>query len=346
MLLLLWVSSAGLVATSLLVMVGLVARRAVLVRAGETRAGRRKELTLHLLSAFEGPASELDGLNQVQRDRDLLADIGVEFLELVRGDDRARYAEVLSRLGVDETLLTRARRVSGTRRASAAEALAAFPSPRVVSALHRLLGDRDAETRMSAAIALVEMGRAPKLRDLLDQLGREIGQSRRILQLVEQVARTEPEAALSLALDASAEVVHRLAVIEVLGNLRDQSAARPLAELAQVAEPELGAVCVRALGAIGHPVASGVVAATLDHADWHLRAAAAEAAGRIGIVQTVERLGELLDDPNWWVRFRAGEALMALGRSGRARLTALATGATDRAARTAALILAEGEVVE
>ena len=335
----LWFATAGLLSLSLFVIVVLTVRRVVLDASGAKRKALRKRL-IHRLLPLLSDSSAVGDLSEFMADKHLLAEVGCELLDLVRGEERQRYAEVLTRIGVKAALLERLKSGQSTQRMYAAEALAAFPGADAADWVPRLLRDRDPEVRLAGAVAALTQGTCVDLKQILRDLGSGASNSRRLVQLFEGAARRRPEAVLDVAVDPKMDRWHRTAAIEALGTLREMSAAQPLLQLAAHAS-ELQAVSIQALGAIGHPVARDVVAAGLYSGDWEVRAASAEAAGKIGLTKTIGRLGELLDDSNWWVRLRAGNALIANGTLGEHELIILAQNTETRAGRTAALILAE-----
>lgn len=335
----LWIITVGLLSASLVVIVILALRRVVLDVSRTKRRRRRKVLVQHLLPMLSSSGTE-DMLPELLKDPSLLAEVGCELLELVRGAERERYAEVLSRIGVKDALLKRLEHGRHDRRINAAEALAAFSGVDAVTTMRRLLKDRDPEVRLAGAVASIAQDGDTDLKQLLRDLGSGSSNSRRLVQLFETAAHQRPETVLEIASDLEADLWHRMAAIEALGNRRVLNAAQPLLQIAKNT-PELRSTSIQALGTIGHPIAKNLIEDGLSSDDWEVRAAAAEAAGKIGLTHMVGRLCDLLDDESWWVRLRAGKSLTAIGAEGMHALTAMAGNTATRAGRTAALLLAE-----
>jgi HEAT repeat protein len=229
-------------------------------------------------------------------------------------------------------------------RLAAAEALADFGDDQSIERLRDALDDRNADVRLSAALALAASGEAPPVRTLIEKLG--IGSTEHSLLIVglfRDIAGDRPGEIRELVEDPDAHPAVKVAAIDALSNSGDYSLVPLISDLAMKADPcgeELPRY-LRALGDFGHPAAAKAVEHGLESQAWWARAAAAQAAGRIGLAGAAERLVALLDDPQWWVRFRAAEALVAVGEEGRRLLRETARGDSQLAATAARLTLAE-----
>ena len=334
----LWLLSLGIAAAALLIMAGLLAARLLLGRLGSAREAERKRLIPLLL----GTGSE-GKLGRSGRG-DPLASLLVEMIQLVRGSDRERFVETATRLGVPARLRHDLNSGSPRVRLAAAEALAEFGDEASVERLEAALGDSNGDVRLSAALSLASLGRAPPARILVDRLG--IGTSENSLltvALMRDLAAQRPDEVKALVLDDSVPTGAKAAAIEALSSSADYSLVPVIATLAATAGPDDPALprYLKALGEFAHPAAERAVRRCLGSPSWEVRAAAAEAAGRIALAALAPHLAQLLSDPEWWVRFRAGEALSRLGEPGAALLREAAAAAPGPARQAAALTLAE-----
>jgi HEAT repeat protein len=336
----LWLVSLGLALAALLIMISLIVGRGIAGRRNRSREDERRRLIPLLLSAGPSRQANEDAL----RAPDLLTDLSVDLIQLVRGEDKANLVASAARLGVPQRLLERLRSGTPRVRVTAAEALAAFPNEKCVEALVEALDDPNADVRLTAAISLAEIDRAPPAALLIDRLG--IGTSENsmlIVSLFEEIARTRSEEIKALIVHPSYPSAVKAAAIDALSLSGDYSLVPIISDLALASDPadeELPRF-LRALGGFAHPAGGPAVRHCLASPVWWVRAAAAEAAGRIGLLDTALRLAELLGDADWWVRFRAGEALVHLGEPGRRLLGEVARCGSEEARLAAALTLGE-----
>jgi HEAT repeat protein len=334
----LWFISLGIAGVALLIMIGLVLARLVLSWTGRARAEEKRRLVPLLLGS--APTGQLRGAIS----GDLLANLLVELIQLVRGSDRDRFVEAATRLGVPERLRHLLNSGSSRVRLAASEALAEFPDEKSVERLHAALRDRSSDVRLSAALALASLGKTPPAKELVSLLG--IGTSENSLLTVglfRDIAAQRPQEIRALILDDSAPAGAKAAAIEALSASADYSLVPLIASLALSSESDDPALprYVRALGAFGHPAGEKAVKRGLSSPSWEVRAAAAEAAGKIGLVSLGLHLRELLADPEWWVRFRAGEALARMGADGAGLLREAAQHAPEPGRTAASLTMRE-----
>lgn len=339
----LWAVSVGLAGVALLIMCGLIFARLLAHRRDGALAARRRILIPLLL----GDASDETVRAAVAPGSPILNDLAIELIQLVRGEERARFVATSTRLGVTDQLRRTLARASVRARMVAAETLAHFPDPLTTDALEAALEDKSADVRFAAALSLASSDRAPDARRLVNLLGlgtRE--QSMLIVALFQEISRTRPGEIHALIDDAQCPPTVKVAAIEALAASGDYSLVPSIVALALAADPageELPRY-LRALGAFQHPAAAPAIVRWLGAPTSWVRSAAAEAAGRVGLVGTADTLIVLLDDPDWWVRFRAGEALVRLGESGRRLLVECSHGGTELARSAAHLTLAEHAV--
>ena len=334
-----WVVSWSVCGVAMAIVVGLVIYSSWAKGRAAARSLKREHYVALLKAGAEAP--EVDAT--VPAD-DVLTDLAVELLELVRGDEKARFAERMTRVGTVARLHKRLRRGNVRSRVLAAAALANFNDEETQNALIGALDDRNPRVRRVAALSLAAMGRSPAPKEVIRQL--RVGEheaSPLILMLMVGLAQSDVESVRSLLLDSDTSEDLKAVVAAALALCHDVAAAPAIAVLAMYADPEASELprYLGALGDIEHPAGSPAVLHWLNASSAHVRAAAARAAGRIGVEAALDMLEQLLGDPDWWVRFQAAHSLLRLGEEGRRRLNIAAARTDEPARETASLTLAE-----
>ncbi len=334
----LWWVALAIAGAALLITLGLILARLVFGWTGRAREAERRRLIPILLGSR--PPTRLGRSAR----GDLLAELSIELIQLVRGSDRERFVDAATRMGIPERLRHQLDSGSPRVRLAAAEALAEFADPASVDRLTAALRDSNADVRLSAALSLASAGKAPPARALVDLLG--IGTSENsllIVSLFRDIAAAKPDEIRALILDATVPSGAKAAAIEALSASGDYSLVPLVTTLAVTCDAADEALprYLAALGDFAHPAAEPAVRRGLGSPNWEVRAAAAEAAGRIGLVRLGAHLRELLGDREWWVRFRAGEALARMGEEGAALLRGTAASAAEPARTAAVLTMAE-----
>jgi HEAT repeat protein len=336
----LWLTSLLLAGAALLIMIGLIVGRFIGSRRQRIRLEERKRLLPLLLAGDE----TAEGLARAKVSTDLLADLAVELIQMVRGEDRNRLVAAAARAGVPRRLLLRLNSRSSRVRMAAAEALAEFRFRETVDALVKALGDGNDDVRLAAAMSLAAMEQAPSAQRLVDTLGiGSVETSLLTVGLFEEIAASRPHEIRALIENPRSPGLVKAAAIDSLSASGDYSLVPLITRLAVEADADAEELprYLRSLGRFGHPAAAAAVERALGADVAEVRAAACEAAGKIALVETAGRLAELLGDEDWWVRFRAGEALSRLGAPGRALLIEVARGGEPIASQAAELTLAE-----
>jgi HEAT repeat protein len=334
----LWLVSLVIAGAALLIMFGLILSRLVLGWTGRAREAERRRLVPLLLGA------DAQGTLGRAGRGDLLVDLSVELIQLVRGSDRDRFVETATRMGVPARLRHHLGSGSARVRLAAAEALAEFADERSIERLHAALRDPNADVRLSAALSLASVGKAPPARELVDLLA--IGtreNSLLVVALFRDIGAQRPDEIKALVLDADVPAGAKAAAIEALAASGDYTLVPIITTLASTAATDDAALprYLHSLGDFGHPAAEPAVRRGLSSPSWEVRAAAAESAGRIGLFTLAPQLQQLLGNESWWVRFRAGEALARMGEEGAFRLHESAASGPPLARTAAALTLAE-----
>ena len=334
---LVWAISWSLCGLAVLDLIGLMIHRSLANRRGVARELERARYIELLKSNAEGAAGRTEPAD------DVLTDIAVEILELLRGDAKRTFAGRVTRAGVTGKLHDRLRRGSVRVRILAAAALANFADEESEAALTAALHDRNREVRLAAAHSLAVGGRGPGLVDVARILGIN-GQdgSLRTVMLLAEVAKTRIDDVRSLLSDPrSPPGVKSLSAVVLAKHGDLASIPRVIALASDASEASELTRYLEAIGEFGHPAGSPVVLPGLESPIAEVRAAAARAAGQIGMASALAGLERLLADTDWWVRFHAARALLRLGEEGTARLLNAARRSVEPAGETARRTLAE-----
>jgi HEAT repeat protein len=336
---LLWTASLLLAGIALAGMLVLIMARLLIVRRARQRREERRRLVPLLIGSDETDEAALTGVH-----RDVIAEVTLELIDMVRGEERAAFLSKADALGVPKQLIRRLKWGSRRARVLAAQGLSQFDQLQSRDALQQALEDRSSDVRLAAALALGASSQPPAVSELISKLALgTIEASLTAISLFRQIAETRPDEVRALVLDDACSTSLRLLALEALATTGDFSLVPVITELALAAEDGSEALprYLHALGKLGHPAARLAVLRGLGSRSMAARAAAAGAAGRILLCESADRLTELLDDPEWWVRFRSAESLILLGEPGIARLQEVTRSGAERARAAASTVLAE-----
>ena len=341
MLAFIWMLSLVLSLTSIVAMVALVLRRAVIERQhGDDKALRQKLQLALIRFTQDGDRTALDaGIAHLPRH--VMVEAGFELLSLLRGEERRAIERVFAEIGLPDHVRRQLARAHEADRIFACEVLEAFAEPPTIVALVAALNDRSGDVRVAAGISLTRMGALPPLDAVLAKIGPRGQRSRRLIELFQNFPADRASELSDYALDEAGAPLVRAAAIDALSATGEYSLLPVFDRCARDPVPEIAAAAVRALGRIAHPASALTISTALSSPEWQIRAEAAEAVGRIGAGATIEQLTGLIEDGEWSVRFEAGKSLRGLGAAGLAALTTIAAGVPSRGQRTASLVLAE-----
>ncbi len=334
-----WIVSWSVCGLAVAILAGLVAYASWAKRRAADRSLKRDHYIELLKAGSQGP----EGNAAVAAD-DTLTDLAVELLELVRGEEKAKFAERMARAGTVARLHQRLRRGNVRDRILSAAALANFEDQETQAALTEALDDRNPRVGRVAALSLAAAGMAPEPKEVIRRL--RIGEhqaSLLIVMLLVEMAKSNVESVRLLLLDSDTPSDLKAAAADALALCRDVDAVLAITELAMKAEPGASEIprYLAALAYIEHPAGTPAVLHWINSPSVQVRAAAAHAAGRIGIEPAIDKLEDLLGDSDWWVRFQAAQALLRFGELGEGRLRRAASRNREPARETATLTLAE-----
>jgi HEAT repeat protein len=303
---------AGLAAVNVLLVLLIVAIRAVMVRRRNRIARLREPVELSLADFLAGGPDP--AVPTTRDERAVMLDIALAALADLRGGERARLAGYLERYGYGADAVAALQSRSRIKRQRAAETLASLAGPAVVPALTASLADRDPLVRTACARTLAETGGEDLVPRIVDTARRdELTTPGAGAAVVLALGRHRPGALAALLSPREPPQV-RLIAVRIAGELRlsehaalllealdgpDRLAAEAAAGLGRIGEvravgplsalaldedraPEARAAAVTGLGAIGDPAATGVAERLLGSGDWRLMDAAARALGQLG----------------------------------------------------------------
>lgn len=341
-LLFIWAAALWLALAALLWMGALVGLRLAHERRMTRLAVDRRAVEKILVGVMLGRGEATQQLAPYAGRARLLAEVALDFLSLVRGQDRERVVAAMREAGIDATLRRRLQRGSLAGRLAAMEALAVFPGPDTEAALRNAADDRQPRARLAALRSLWTVGGGITLDRVIDDLKRgALERSGLLADFLRALVAADPDAALRACERPDLTPAVWVLLLEALGEAGDYRALAPMMRQAAASEPEVRATAVLALGRLRHPAAAPALQAALSDRSWRVRAAASEAAGAARLVSLAEPLTQRLSDGAWRVRFQAAKALVELGPAGLRLLQQAVNSPLETARRAATLALAE-----
>ena len=308
---------------------------------------RRREIEPAVLAYAHGEAaSVLPGLGgQVRfRDRNVVEQVLLEFIQRVRGIERDRLGRAFDELGYVDSNLEQLRSARWWFRAEAAEKLGLSGARRATEHLASALRDDEPEVRIRAATALGKVGGRASVVPLIGALNEPNRWSTiRIADILTDMG-TEVVRELIAAWD-DLSPTGRLAAIDIFGRIRLLDAVPWLRERLADGQADIRARAAHALGAIAEPGSARSLQEILNDPEWPVRAMAAKALGRIRDRDSIPILARSLRDPEWWVRANAAESLRLMGPDGIEALIGMLDDGDNYARHQAVLMLGEaGEI--
>ncbi|HWI66229.1 MAG TPA: HEAT repeat domain-containing protein [Symbiobacteriaceae bacterium] len=278
------------------------------------RRERYEELVVDLLV---GDLEPLDLLRQVRRaDRLLVEDLLLEYAAKFASDMRQRMAPLFQGIGAVARNRRRTRSWFWWRRADAARRLGLMAEEQISRSLRLLLQDRQAEVRIAAARALIELGSSQWLDDVIWRLNEPDTVSR--LRVADVVLEAGAAAVPGLIRFVRQEANPRSAVvaIDMLGDLRAVEAEPVIMAAAGSEYVELRAAACRALGRLETPEALELLCSALQDRAWEVRNQAVRALGAIGDAQAAPFIVPMLHHDEIWGVYRSALALAAMPPEG------------------------------
>jgi len=338
---LIWVTALSLVAGALGWMSLLILARLIHTRQTARRASDRKLVEQGLMDLVRGANATKPLAPYVGR-ADLMAEVVLEFLAVVRGADRDQVLAALRRMGVDATLRDQLGHGSMASQLACIDALAVFPSVFTERSLRQTAAAAPPRLRLAALRSLWLSGIAVELDSVLaDWKAGALRHSGLLEEFVRELVCAAPEAGLQAIRRTDLSGPMLMTLIDGVGEAGDYAALDKLMELAAGSDVSVRTAALHALGRLRHPAGGRAVAAALRDPDWRVRQAACKAAGDIGLADLSEALAARLADVVWTVRFQAAAALAGGGPAGLQVLRDVAAAGSGPASAAAALALAE-----
>ncbi len=285
------------------------------MRRGRRRRRRRVQAARWmpvLLDVLAGEASP-EALHALVHRGERLRFVGflAAFARRVRGSERARVC-ALARPYLP-ALVARTRHRDGAVRARAIDTLALL-GPEYEGVAVAALDDPDPEVGAIAARALARREHAAAAPRVLDRLELFQGWDRTFVAgMLAAIGPSTVEPLRALLQDRARAPRLRAAAADALAELSDLNAADLAGQvLAETADRDLAAGCLRLLARVGVARHAVAARARLGDPDALLRAQAAVALGYLGEPTDADALEARLADSDPWVALRAGEALRRL----------------------------------
>lgn len=348
MLALIWWLSAALAILAIVWMAWLILARLMDERAQARRHQGRQQLQGAFMAIVRGQADiRRIGAGSARlaaaRNPDLIAEVLLEFLSLVKGPERERLLLALRACGLEVVLLRYLPQAAATEHYACVEALVAFPSDATVMALRRIaMSGASIDFRATAFRTLIALGHPPSLAELLGNMGGDNArQGGSFLDVVRKIGISDLEGAVAALSDPQLPGLVQAVLIEAIAAHREYQIIPLLdAKAADEVEP-VRVAAIRAMGMLRHPACWPFIERALTDPSAEVRAVACKTAGLSAFRQAIPALGRCLSDSDWLVRFEAAEALIALGQAGVAELRHASAGTDDRAVRAASMALSE-----
>ncbi len=227
--------SLALAALSLVLIVGVIAYRAVKARQTRAIQSRSKELMALGLECVENPES-LPRLKSELRpgDQKILVRLFAELLPKVRGEYAGQVVALMRELGLRDQCLARLRSRLAWQRAEACSLLGAFNDPTGIAALERMLDDDDVDVRIEAARSLAKLNATRSVADLLDKLA--LGTETRSLAAQDIFRSLNRDAVPELieVLEGSGREAVKLMAVDALSHIGDLRAVPAMLKLMRV----------------------------------------------------------------------------------------------------------------
>lgn len=257
-----WLLVAATVSVSLLLLAIVVVRWTASVRRRGEAARRAQAMPLLMQVLDDEPVPR----PRARQDADSLAVAASELVHKVRGADRERLATWLTDNGFRDEAVTAMRSGRAPRRARAIELYLATTSGQEPGPVVAMLRDPHPRVRLAAVRALGDSGAREAVPALVAAAGsrhRPVPASAAAMAVV-RAAPTDASALRPVWTSQDPTLVGM--AVTICGRLGLVDARPQLEELAVGPDPRLRAAAVDALGRIGDPRSTGVLARALDHA--------------------------------------------------------------------------------
>lgn len=282
------------------------------------RRARRRAIEPHVLAYAHGESESLIpalGGRLRRRDRGVVEETLLDFVQRVRGIERDRLGRALDELGYVSSWIEGLSSPRWWRRAECAEKLGLAVARKASDRLVGRLQDEVPEVRLRAAKALGAVGGKAAVAPLVAALDDASRWSTiRVGDILSGVGADVPKELAAAFPKLSPQA--RLAALDIVGRIRSLDSVPWLTARLSDDDADVRARAAHALGEIGDLAAGPALVKGLGDPAWPVRAMAAKACGKLRQEGAVPALCDALRDKEWWVRANAAEALRLLGGRG------------------------------
>ncbi len=237
----------------------------------------------------------------------LFRGVVLEYLRMLRGEDRSRLMNAARDMGMVDRYLKELSARDRDLRVAAAQALGEIGDPATLEELVFALADPIEEVGAQAAAALANIGDPRAVRSMLAAMDDHD----------QWTAQRLADSLFTFGKDAVPEMTRYLQgsgkygplVARTLGLIGDLRAEPALIQALSSSSLELRLRAVAALGRAGSVDAVPYLIEALGDESWQVRAQAATTLGRRRDREGLPGLRLALTDPSWWVRHNAAAAL-------------------------------------
>ena len=278
----------------------------------------------------------------------MVPEVFLDFVALVRGEERDRLVRRLERNRVDDDMRRLLRHPRKFVRFAALEALAYFPGLPTAKSVDSLIErSLSPELRVAGMRTLVEIKSYPAVPDVMAEITKLNGGSRSLHAVLSKLALHRLRDVLAYLDRPDITDNERAALLRALGSSADYAVMDRLTYALEHGSAMIRAAALEGLARLEHPEAAPSIARCLKDNDWSVRAGAVRALREMSFDGYADDIAALLSDPAWMVQFEAAQALSQMGAIGRNLLEVSARAIGDEAAsRTASLALAELSAAE
>ena len=347
-LILIWQIACVLVLASLLWMITLILLRIIRTHRQSLYTKQRQQILEAMAQILWDEKGEAAIPDETLWKSPMVPEVFLEFVALVRGEERDRLIARMVRYRVDDEFRRLLRHRFRFVRHAAVEALAYFPGLPTAKAVDSLV-ERSAnhDLRIAGIRTLVAVGAYPTVPDVMREFSKLNGSTRSLQSVLSKLALHRSRDILEYLGRPGVPDLERAALLSALGGSADYSVLGILEAALSSDVPLIRVAALDGLASLEHPDAAPAIASCLKDTDWSVRAGAVKTLCEISYDTYAAQVADLLSDPVWLVQFEAAQALADMGASGRELLevSAISKG-NESANRTAALALAELSAME
>jgi HEAT repeat protein len=271
-----------------------------------------------LVKAFlAGTASETETVAELRKDPEATLNLLMHLTPDLETATRGRLRPLIMAFPFVERELAALKSWRWEARIRGAARLGYIGDTSTLQSLLVALRDDVLAVRFAAARSLVALGCSDAVGPILGALNvpGEVIQ-RRASEVLAGLGPIAADPILSVLKDPAGPETELAVAARVAEMLQLQQAVPDLQRLLQHTSMEVRITSLRALAAIGDPVAILPISCLAHDPAWEVRNSVMQALGRMRALEHIPLLLQGLSDPSWWVRFSSAKALYATGEAG------------------------------